>query len=97
MLEEFVVANPNDAFARYGLAIECVRTGETPAALEHFQKLIAVHPDYVAGHQQYAQLLAQLGRTEDARRAYHSGIEAAQKAGNEHARSEMVAALADLR
>jgi predicted Zn-dependent protease len=97
MLEEFVAANPNDAFARYGLALDCAKNGETEAALDHLRKLIAAHPDYVAGHQQLAQLLAQLGRREEARQAFQAGIAAAQKTGNDHARSEMENGLAELK
>lgn len=97
VLEEFVAANPNDAFARYGLALDCARSGETEAALEHLRKLISSHPDYVAGHQQLGQLLAQLGRSEEARAAFQAGIAAAQKTGNLHAQSEMENALAELR
>ena len=47
MLEEFAAANPRDAFARYGLAMECAKSGDTDAAIEHFRKLLADHPDYV--------------------------------------------------
>ncbi len=32
MLEEFVAAKPNDAFARYGLAMECATTGDVAGA-----------------------------------------------------------------
>src|SRR5215470_3389126 len=96
MLEDFVAANPNDSFARYGLALECVRSGENEAALDHLRKLIAEHPDYVAGHQQFGQLLTRLGRKDEARAAFRAGIEAAIRAGNEHARSEMATSLAEL-
>ncbi len=37
MLEEFVTAKPGDAFARYGLAMECVNSGDAPAADETLQ------------------------------------------------------------
>ncbi len=47
MLEEFVAAKPNDAFARYGLAMDCANAGDSAAADEHFQALLATNPDYV--------------------------------------------------
>lgn len=96
MLEEFAAAHPDDAFARYGLALECSNTGDHDAAIEHFRKLIADHPDYVAGYQQLGQLLARLARTEEAKQAFAAGIAAAGRAGNEHARSEMETFLAEL-
>jgi cytochrome c-type biogenesis protein CcmH/NrfG len=96
MLEEFVAANPNDAFALYGLALDCANNGDNDAALGHFQKLNATHPEYVAGYQQHAQLLARLARTDEARKVFQGGIAAALKAGNDHARSEMQTALDEL-
>jgi tetratricopeptide (TPR) repeat protein len=97
MLEEFVAANPNDAFALYGLALDCANNGENDAAIGHFEKLNTAHPEYVAGYQQYAQLLVRLARTDEARKIFQAGIAAAQKTGNEHARSEMEGALSELR
>jgi tetratricopeptide (TPR) repeat protein len=96
LLEEFVAANPKDAFARYGLAIECASQGDADAAIENFEKLLAQNPNYVAGYFQYGQLLARLSRTAEAKRTLTNGIEAARRSGDEHAGSEMEAALAQL-
>ncbi|MBI3661703.1 MAG: tetratricopeptide repeat protein [Acidobacteria bacterium] len=93
ILEGFVVANPNDAFARYGLAMECASSGDTAAAAEHYAKLLDAHPEYVPGYYQYGTLLARLGRKEEARKVLTDGVAAARKAGNSHAQSEMEAAL----
>lgn len=97
MLEQFVAEKPGDAFARYGLALECVKQGDEKSAEEHFQSLLQAHPDYVAGYFQYGQLLSRLGRLQDARRILSDGIVVAQKAGDVHARDEMQAALTLLR
>jgi thioredoxin-like negative regulator of GroEL len=96
MLEDFVAAKPNDAFARYGLAMDCASSGDTTAADEQFKTLLGAHPDYVAAYFQYGQFLARIGRTEDARSTLASGIAAALRTRDDHARSEMEAALADL-
>ena len=96
MLEEFVVAHPNDAFARYGLAAECASQGDAPAAIENYDKLLATHPDYVSGYFQYGQFLARISRTEDAKRTLTSGIEVARRTGDQHAAEEMAAALSQL-
>ena len=74
MLEEFVAAKPNDAFARYGLAMDCANAGDAAAADEHFKTLLSSHPDYVAAYFQYGQFLARIGRTEEARSALTAGI-----------------------
>ncbi|MFZ0412584.1 MAG: tetratricopeptide repeat protein [Candidatus Acidiferrales bacterium] len=97
MLEQFLADKPGDAFARYGLALECVKLDDQPAATEHFRKLIEEHPQYVAGYFQYAQLLGRVGRTEEARKLLSDGIVVAAQAGDMHARDEMQAALTLLR
>ena len=96
MLEEFVAAKPTDAFARYGLAMECSNTGDAAAADENFKALMASHPDYVAAYFQYGQYLARVGRAEEARSTLTAGITTARRTGDDHARSEMEAALAEL-
>ena len=96
MLEEFVTAKPNDAFARYGLAMECANSGDVSAADQQFKTLLSAHPDYVAAYFQYGQYLARVGRTEEARSTLTAGITTARRTGDDHARSEMEAALAEL-
>jgi tetratricopeptide (TPR) repeat protein len=96
-LEQFVADKPTDAFARYGLALECVKLGDDTAATDHFQKLLDTHPEYVAGYYQFGQLLSRLGRLDEARKLLSDGIIVAQKSGDMHARDEMQAALTLLR
>ena len=96
LLEEFLTAHPKDAFARYGLAMECSSQGDAAAAVENFEKLLAENPDYISGYFQYGQLLARLSRTAEAKSTLTKGIEAARRSGDQHAGSEMEAALAQL-
>jgi predicted Zn-dependent protease len=95
-LEDFLAKNPKDAFARYGIALECVKEGDIAAAESHFQTLIRSNPDYVPGYQMYAQTLARNDRAADAKAVLAQGIEAATRAGNQHARSEMEGLLSEL-
>ena len=95
-LEEFVAQHPNDAFSRYGLALECLREGDKAAAETQFRALIENHTNYVPGFQMYAQMLAQEERREEAKSILIAGIAAATRAGNPHARSEMEALLTEL-
>lgn len=97
ILEDFVAQKPADAFARYGLALECVKLGDSSAAAAHFDELLATNPDYIAGYYQFGQLLGELGRLDEARKLLSDGIVVAQKAGDVHARDEMQAALTLLR
>jgi tetratricopeptide (TPR) repeat protein len=97
ILEQFVADKPTDAFARYGLALECAKTGQDEAANENFKKLLETNPNYVAGYYQFAQFLARTGKLDDARKLLSDGVVVAQNAGDMHARDEMQAALALLR
>ena len=74
MLNQILTANPNDAFARYGLAMEFAKSGEVEPALEEFGKLLAAHPDYTAGYFMAAQTLAKVERTEEAKKMLNHGI-----------------------
>jgi thioredoxin-like negative regulator of GroEL len=96
LLEDFVAAKPTDAFARYGLAMECANSGDAAAADENFKALLVSSPEYVAAYFQYGQFLAKSGRAEEARSTLAAGIVTARRTGDEHARSEMEAALAEL-
>ena len=96
-LEQFVADKPADAFARYGLALECVKLGDDTSATLHFQKLLETNPNYVAGYFQFGQLLARIGRRDEARKLLSDGVIVAQRAGDMHARDEMQAALTLLR
>ena len=96
MLEELVAKKPDDAFSRYGLALECMNSGDAAAADQHFRALLEHNIDYIPGYQMYGQFLANKERREEARRVLAAGINAATKAGNQHARCEMEALLNEL-
>jgi len=96
MLSEILSQNPNDAFARYGLAMEYSKAGEVERALSEFNRLLSAHPDYTAGYFMAGQTLVQAGRTEEAKKMLAEGIASAQRTGNEHARAEMEALQTEL-
>ena len=96
MLSELLAQDPNNAFARYGLAMEYSNSGELDRALEEFGKLLSTNPDYTAGYFMAAQTLAKAGRAEEARQMLGSGISSAQRKGDAHAESEMQAMLEEL-
>jgi tetratricopeptide (TPR) repeat protein len=96
MLAQFLEQNPGDAFARYGLAMEYSKAGQTEQALAEFNKLLELHPDYTNGYFMAAQTLERSGRTPEAKKMLESGVEAAKRTGNKHALSEMAGMLEDL-
>ena len=96
MLEEFVARKPEDAFSRYGLAMECMNSGDPAAADTHFRALLERNADYVPAYLMYAQLLTRESRTAEAKQILSHGIAAATKKGEQHASSEMEALLNEL-
>jgi predicted Zn-dependent protease len=97
MLNEILSQNPDDAFARYGLAMEYSKTGEIDRALQEFGKLLSAHPDYTAGYFMAAQTLASANRADEAKKMLVDGISSARRTGNSHAQSEMTAMLEELK
>ncbi len=96
ILTQFLGENPNDAFARYGLAMEYSKAGEVESALAEFRKLLELHPDYTAGYFMAAQTLARADRSDEARQMLRDGIASADRTGNQHAKMEMEGMLNEL-
>ena len=96
MLTEFLQQNPGDPFARYGLAMEYSKAGQTDQALAEFNKLLELHPDYTNGYFMAAQALERAARTAEAKKMLERGVEAARRTGNKHALSEMSGMLEEL-
>lgn len=95
-LSEILAANPADAFARYGLAMEYSKAGDIEHALAEFKTLLEKNPDYTPGYFMAAQTLAGAERIDEAKRMLVDGIASARRTGNQHAQSEMTAMLEEL-
>jgi predicted Zn-dependent protease len=97
MLNEILSQNPDDAFARYGVAMEYSKSGQVDRALEEFTRLLSTHPDYTAGYFMAAQTLASANRLDEAKKMLVDGISSARRTGNTHAQSEMTTMLDELK
>jgi len=95
-LSEILAADPSNAFARYGLAMEYASQGHSDLALTEFTTLIQHNPEYVPAYQMSAQTLARLGRTPEAVDRLKQGLPIARRIGNAHAASEMQTLLDEL-
>jgi tetratricopeptide (TPR) repeat protein len=96
LLTEVLAANPEDSFARYGLAMEYSKLGQIEPALQEFKTLTEKNADYSAAYFMAAQALANASRTDEAKRWLVDGISAARRTGNTHAQSEMTAMLEEI-
>lgn len=92
-IEELLQDDPDDAFLRYGLAMEHVSAGDDSGAVACFHDLLGRCPEYVPGYVQAGQVLARLNRSAEAAGIWQKGIAAARQQGDMHAAEEMQAML----
>jgi tetratricopeptide (TPR) repeat protein len=90
ILQQLLAQSPSSSFARYGLAMEYVKSGDLEAAVGEFASLLDGDPAYSAAYFHGGQTLEKLGRVDDARDYYRRGLEATR---DPHARAELQASL----
>jgi len=93
MLKSLLAQNPNDTFARYGLAMAYASSGNYAEAVQEYRTLLAGNPKYVAAYYHGGQALEKLGRLDEAREIYQRGIAVSTELGDLHTRSELEAVL----
>ena len=95
-MQKFIELQPNDPFPRYGVAMELKNLGRLDEAEAAFAELERRFPDYVPQYLMRFNVLAALGRKDDARQLAGRGLETIRRAGNGHAEGELAQALAAL-
>jgi tetratricopeptide (TPR) repeat protein len=93
VLRNMLEQNPADSRLRYMLAMELAASDDLEAAIREYEALIAADPGYAYAYFHAGQALVKLRKTDEARRMYVQGIEAALRTGNEKARKELQGAL----
>lgn len=78
-LKGLLADNPNDSFVHYGLAHEYYKLNEHEDAVRHIEAYLQIADDEGAGYRILGHSLLQLGRREDARKAFERGITAAER------------------
>lgn len=92
----FYKEDPQDAFTRFALATEYLKTQDIEKALTFFEDLIRDAPSYVGTYYHLGKLYQSLDRNDDALRTYQQGIEKASEAKDFHARAELQDAVLNL-
>ena len=93
ILKSLLEQNPQDSFARYGLAMEYAKAGDLEQAVSEFRAVLAGNGDYSYAYFHGGQTLERLNRVDEARTMYREGIAAATRKGDLHTRGEMQTAL----
>jgi Flp pilus assembly protein TadD len=88
-IEKMLAETPQDPELRYFLAMEYVSEGALERGLAELREVNRIGPDYIPAYLQGGQLLVKLGRDEEARTLYMTGITRARSVGDHHAAGEM--------
>jgi len=81
-LRKMMEDHPDDARPRFGLALEYEKAGQWEEAAETLRGYLAVTEDEGNAWGRLGAALRHLGRDEEAKLAYRSGIEAAYRHGH---------------
>lgn len=95
-LREFLKSNPTDSFLEHALALEYCKLGDDSTARALFEKILAREPTYIGSYYHLAKLLERKGDNEAAIQWYEKGMEAAKKAGDNHALGELRSAYEEM-
>ena len=95
-LLDFLKANPNDTFILFALAKEYEKMEDDEKALQYYSQLLAIDENYVGAYYHLGKLKERAGEFQNAFFTYKKGMEIAQKAGDQHALSELAGAKLNL-
>ena len=95
-LKEFLQANPKDNFLKHALALEYMKIDDDKTARSIFEEILTQDPGYIGSYYHVAKLMERNGDTNAAIQWYERGIEAAKKAGDNHALGELRSAYEEL-
>ena len=87
--QEFLAKDPQDSMLHYGLGNELSKSRRFADAVESFEAAIRVKHNYTAAYRQLGKSLEELGRKDEARRAYEDGIALGLEAGDLQTVKEM--------
>jgi len=95
-LLSFLKESPDDSFILFAIAKEHEKLEDTTNALEYYEKLVAIDPDYVGTYYHLGKLHEEEEETEKALDIYQKGIDIAKKIKDQHALSELMGAKMNL-
>lgn len=88
--------NPDDSFSKFALALEFIKIGNNDKALALFKNIVKSDPDYVGVYYHLGKLYFEIGENKKALETYNTGIEVSTNLKDDHAKSELQAALFEL-
>jgi len=95
-IREFLEQNPHDNFLNHALALEYIKLGRDEDARLLFEEILLRDPAYIGSYYHLAKLHERNQSVQEAISVYEKGMEAAKKAGENHAYSELRSAYEEL-
>jgi len=92
-LRKMVEKRPDDPRLHFGIALEYERAGEWEKVVEHLERYLELSDDEGNAWGRLGQALRELGRDDEAKRAYQRGIERAYQYGHPSMAEEFEAIL----
>jgi tetratricopeptide (TPR) repeat protein len=96
MIRRLLEKEPNDVFLSYSLAMEYASAGQTPLALEQFERVLALDGEYLPAYAEAGKLLRAGGQIDQARRMFQRGLDLAAAKGQNHTRDYLAQQLEGL-
>lgn len=96
MLAKRVKENPEDSFSKFALALELLKMNEISKARFLFENIVKQDHDYVGVYYHLGGLYASIEENNLAISTYKKGIEIATTLQDQHAKNELMGALATL-
>ena len=96
LFQGMLTADPSNTTVRYGLANELFKLARYEEAIEEYTRYLREADDQGAGYGKLAQALEHCQRIDEAREAYHRGIEAATRHGHPGMAQDFHQSLTDL-
>ncbi len=95
-LFDFLEGDPNDAFTLYSIAFEFLKAGNAEKAIQYFQHLKELHPNYIGLYYHLGKSYEFLELKEKAVEIYQLGTEIAERNQENHALEELKRAIQQL-
>ena len=95
-IRAMLAIQPADSFLQHALALEYIKLGNEEEARRLFEEILNREAGYIGSYYHLAKLLERTGQTEAAIQVYEKGMEAAKKAEDQHALSELRSAWEEL-
>ena len=88
-LLDFIRDDPNDASAKYMVALEFIKEEAFQEALRWMNELRSVHANYLPNYYHYGKLQERLGMPDEAAQTYEDGMKVAKAVNDTHTFMEL--------